>query len=126
MKKMNNSGKNQSRVTNVSIKNNKLAAQVAAFTPLPLPAEIRLANAFIEELVKVIRPNEFIQINTLNRFYGDDSCATHEFCDANECLAIAFTKAFGMEFMVNNQSHLNVANKAWKLAKKHNFNKIRK
>ena len=110
----------------VSIANKKLAHEKSIYKTDPLPAEIRLANCFITELCKILTPNQFAQINTLNRFYEDDACATHDFCDANECLAIAFKQAFGIELMVNNQSYLNVCNKAWKLAKKNNFNIIRK
>jgi hypothetical protein len=88
------------------------------------PANIRLANAFIDELNKVLSPSQITQINTLNRFY-EDSCATHEFCDPNECMAMAFIKAFGTDIMMNNQQHVKIANEAWSLAKKHKFFKIK-
>jgi hypothetical protein len=90
------------------------------------PAKVRLANLFIEELIKVLTPAEFCQINTINRFNNDDSCcATREFCDPNEAMAEAFIKAFGCDIMPPNNQHMRIANEAWLMAKKNKFFKIK-
>jgi hypothetical protein len=52
---------------------------------------------------------------------GNDSCATHDFCDANMLMDEAFTEAFGREIDLQSDADLSVWNAAWGMARASGF-----
>lgn len=48
-------------------------------------------------------------------------CATHDFCDAGECMIEAFLELTGIEYDVQNETHIALSDAAWALAKEGGF-----
>lgn len=78
----------------------RAAPATAVATPNPDEVE-RLAVAFLAECKATYSGDEMAAIRQRNREYLDDgcgdSCATHDFADANMIMLDAFTKTFGRE-----------------------------
>lgn len=62
---------------------------------------------------------EIIRLNK-REDYGN-SCATHDFCDANELMAKAFKEVQGYEFNGKILTDCKLWNKAWLMAKDDQF-----
>lgn len=87
---------------------------------------VRLAAAFGKALRSVLTEEEIDRVNSLNRS-REDTCASHDFCDANIVMAEAFKQAEGRHLVICGaengdahhleQEHLCLTNMAWSLAK---------
>lgn len=98
--------------------------QTAVKMPTSLPSEIELAKAFCLQLQKVLSAIDMadvIAINRANKEAGNNTmCATHEFCDPNECMNLALG-ALGLSFTPDNQKQAALVEGAWDLANSNGF-----
>jgi hypothetical protein len=83
----------------------------------------KLADAFVKVVTEWATPAELAEIkrrNAKDAEYGS-ACATHDFFDANEAMAEAFTEAFGrdpvLRFDPEETADVALWNAAWDLAK---------
>lgn len=67
-----------------------------------------------EEMATVIERNQTPE-------YQDGSCATHDFCDANQAIIDAFEKEAGRELDTQDEDDMKLIQKAWDLARDNNF-----
>lgn len=67
---------------------------------MPLPEVMDVARAFDAELRRSIETHEYVEVirrNEEDSAYADsDSCASHDFCDANMVMLAAFAEVTGM------------------------------
>lgn len=88
---------------------------------IPQPEVDAVATAF-SALVRVHLADALETIRERNRqpkYLG--CCATHDFCDANEVMAEAFTKTTGRAIDLNSQRDTDLWNAAWDQAKAAEF-----
>lgn len=64
-------------------------------TVAPLPSAEAIAAAFCQELRQTLTPDQIAESNKRNAARNDNSCATHDFCDANEVMDSAFKNLCG-------------------------------
>jgi hypothetical protein len=83
----------------------------------------RLAARFTELLQDELSPKQLREVRRTNRTpeYQDGSCASHNFCDANEPMAKAYRYATGQEFEPGNEAAADLWSTAWDLAKADEF-----
>ena len=86
----------------------------------------KLAEAFRDGIREFLTPDELREVDAANRERNDETCATHDFCDANEVMLEAFEVAFGREMRLGEDVEgsdvdLDLANAAWMLAKRNGF-----
>lgn len=82
---------------------------------------IYLANAFSRNIRATLSPSQLRLTIKRNRFNKDSSCATHDFCDANEMMAQAFNQIVGREISVQDGQDMCCVNTAWDIAKTNEF-----
>lgn len=81
-----------------------------------------LAVQFIEELRETISADDMDKVNARNvtpDYFK--CCATHDFCDANQCMIDAL-EHFGLSFDTQSEAQIDLINSAWNLAKACEFN----
>ncbi len=86
-------------------------------------AKERLAREFTRILRKWLTPDQMKQVIARNKAETDSSvCHSHDFCDANEAMAMAFER-LGLETPNDGSGEYSFRqwNQAWDLAKKSNF-----
>jgi hypothetical protein len=73
---------------------------------MKLPTSKELARKFDEVLRTHVTPEEYGEILRLNREYGKNECASHDFCDANMTMLEAL-KSFGIpeDMALNDECH---------------------
>lgn len=86
----------------------------------------RTAWNFAAKIVEVHTEEEFKAIIKANAEEDQDLniCHSHDFCDANELMMVAFCEAFGQteeEFGLQDEGVIDAINAAWALAKAANF-----
>lgn len=81
-----------------------------------------LSHEFSRIINEWLTTEEIIEINKRNATpeYAN-SCATHEFCDPNEAMLMAFSKVYGKEFTLT-KGNMKLWNSAWDLSKANGFN----
>lgn len=93
------------------------------WTPDQDPIAERIARTFSELLLDEIGPADLTTVNKRNRMNPDydetDSCASHDFCDANVLMVEAF-QAHGVP-ADHTEEHLELWNVAWETAIAHEF-----
>lgn len=79
----------------------------------------QIARAFFIILKNELGPDKIEQIRNRNATdkYQSDICASHDFCDANVTLAVAFEIITNNEIDIQNDQHVETWNAAWKIAK---------
>ncbi len=82
-----------------------------------------VAHKFATILRNWLTEEQMKEVVRLNRTpeYQDGSCASHNFCDANQAFIDAVTEVLGCELSVANQKHTNFINAAWTEAREANF-----
>lgn len=75
----------------------------------------RLANAFSAH-VRSVLADDLPEILKRNATYPAGTCATHDFCDANEIMAAAWKEVMGTEVDVGDDEQSAVWSAAWNLA----------
>ena len=80
-----------------------------------------LAIEFANILKTWLTVDQLTAVNARNESGGDDSCATHDFCDANEAMAEAFEKIFANQPNIQSDADLQLMNSAWSFAKTNKF-----
>lgn len=89
----------------------------------PLPFAIAagaLAGAFAATLARDLSPVEWRTMRVRNRYLTDDTCASHDFCDANMNMAEAFADIVGREPLDDDgmsDASIELWNAAWGIAK---------
>lgn len=85
----------------------------------------RTAWNFAAKIVEVHTEEEFKAIVEANAAEADPNiCHSHDFCDANDLMMVAFCEAFGQteeEFDLQDEGVIDAINAAWALAKAANF-----
>ncbi|CAN7780276.1 hypothetical protein LJR296_007953 [Cupriavidus necator] len=80
-----------------------------------------VAAAFSRILHEALTKAEMEEVVARNRsLINTSSCASHDFCDANELMAEAFTEA-GIDFDADSDEHLKLWNAAWDIAARTEF-----
>lgn len=94
---------------------------MTALTDIHLP--VALAKAFADELRAELPADEFRQVVERNAAEAEDSniCHSHDFCDANMTMLVAFEKTVGRDIDLESNVHTNLWNTAWTLAKASGF-----
>jgi hypothetical protein len=98
---------------------------------------IKLANAFSAEIRQVLSPETVEDVNLINALSTDeDVCATHDYCDPNQCMLDAWEKVMNKPFPFFEDSGdgntnideynnaMDITNAAWDIAKKNLFNQV--
>jgi len=82
-----------------------------------------LAKEFSKILRAWLGPNRIKKVIEKNSTseYSNDSCASHEFCDANEAMDEAFIHLRGKGVSLQNKKDCILWGKAWAIAKNNNF-----
>jgi len=76
----------------------------------------RLAERFIHEIKSECGAETFTEICRRNQIATyDGACASHDFMDANVCMANAFEVIFGREY-TGNDADTDLINEAWDAA----------
>jgi len=78
----------------------------------------RLAQAFVDDLRANVSADQFEEIRQRNVMYGNHACASHDFIDANECMAAAFRLLVGRESNPASDADSALWNAAWHIAKR--------
>lgn len=60
-------------------------------------------------------------IDERNKGYGEHTCASHDFCDANMPMSEAFSDIMGREVVTNHQDDMDLWNAAWDITKREGF-----
>lgn len=86
----------------------------------------KLAAEFALELGDQLTANEMravIELNGKEKFTGHTSiCHTHDFCDANMAMLAAWNRISPLVFHDDDETHCEIWNEAWALAKRYEFN----
>lgn len=90
----------------------------APMHPLPSPEE--LCRAFIAELRQSLSSDELEAIVERNKENGPETCASHDFCDPNQCMLDAWEK-LGHALDLSDHEQLSITDQAWKLARQREF-----
>ncbi len=80
----------------------------------------QLALEFSNILKSWLSSDQMIAVNARNEGAGD-SCATHDFCDANEAMIEAFTIVFKRDIDFQSDTDMMHMNKSWYFAKTNKF-----
>lgn len=82
----------------------------------------RIARAFSESLRRELGGITMATINAMNAAEpNDQTCASHDFCDANMNMAEGFLAVMGREIDIQNDEQVGLWNDAWDLAKANKF-----
>lgn len=83
-----------------------------------------LAIEFSKVLNQWLTSEQLAEINRLNKTpeYQDGSCATHNYCDANQAMIDAFATLYNRQPDVQCDRDNSLIDGAWSLARYHNFN----
>jgi len=80
-----------------------------------------IAAAFSRILRDTLTKDEMDEVIERNRsLINTSSCASHDFCDANELMAEAFTE-IGIDFDIDNDEQRLLWNAAWDIALRSDF-----
>lgn len=98
---------------------------------------IKLANAFSAEIRQTLSSETVEDVNLINALSTDkDVCATHDYCDPNQCMLDAWEKVMKKPFpfigdveekRISEEEYNNamdITNAAWDIAKKNLFNQV--
>lgn len=79
----------------------------------------RIADKFRTNIAEIVPKEDRVKIDELNAHYrglNEDTCAAHEYCDANIPMSEAFTVITGREIELQNQPDVHLWNRAWEIA----------
>jgi len=84
--------------------------------------ETKLAQEFGKTLCSWLSNDQMKELIVLNATpdYQDGSCASHNYCDANEAMCVAFEKVMGRSFTGKSKDY-TMTNNAWSKARKADF-----
>lgn len=92
---------------------------------IPAHPELALARAFSRKLAAWLNAEELATVRDRNAsLYPAGSCASHDFCDANEAMEQAFRDVFGRDSYVGDDTadrDWDIIADAWTLAKAAGF-----
>lgn len=81
----------------------------------------KIAEAFAEVMKQWLSPAEFAEMkraNETDETYSGGVCASHNFCDANMAMMVAFKDVVGRDPEVENEDDCELWNETWGLARK--------
>ena len=78
-----------------------------------------IAEAFAANLRQNLSAADYAEMVRRNRTpeYNNDSCASHDFCDANVEMDAAFKRVMGRECDNNSSQDCAIWNEAWEIAR---------
>ncbi|MDR7061200.1 MULTISPECIES: hypothetical protein [unclassified Sphingopyxis] len=76
-----------------------------------------IAFAFVEGLRKTLSPDEWVEMRVRNFAAEPGICASHDFCDANVPMAVAFKAVTGRDMTPTNADDAALWSTAWDIAK---------
>ena len=82
----------------------------------------QLAREFARELSKELGPLKLSYVNANNAtpaYRG--ACASHDYCDANICMLIAFIRVYGGYPKPDSEYDVKLMNAAWEIARSAGF-----
>ena len=82
-----------------------------------------IAVEFSKQLKRMLEPqifDEMLRQHIEEDAVNKDTCVSHEYCDSNEAMIIAFENCLGYALDIN-PTDLAIYNQAWELAKQNNF-----
>lgn len=88
---------------------------------IQLTAINQLSNEFNKVFNKWCTAEQLAEINKRNATYDEDSCASHDFYDANMAMAKAFKNTFKREINLQSNTDVSLWNAAWALSKTNQF-----
>lgn len=77
---------------------------------------IALASTFARLLAEALGTKTMREVVRRNAARNDTTCASHDFCDANEVMAEAFSKTVGREIDLESDADTSLWNAAWDIA----------
>jgi hypothetical protein len=86
-----------------------------------------LAMEFRRQIANDVELTDRKQIDFLNLVLAgsrSDICCTHDYCDPNMAMDIALRKLLGLDETYDANDHIDLVNKAWKIAKTLGFSTI--
>lgn len=92
----------------------------AQFREHPMLVAPHVADAFVEDLGRVLRVAEISEIrrrNALRRDRPDEPCASHDFCDADAIMAASFERVVGRPARRDVPADAAIWRRAWQLAR---------
>ena len=96
------------------------AKHVTTASQASLPSVVQVCLAFITEIKKSLSANQIAEVVSRNKDYEEGICASHDFCDANQCMLDAWKRlGHPMNFQAENQ--MGITDQAWTLARKGKF-----
>lgn len=81
----------------------------------------KLATEFSKVLHSWLTPQEMQKVIKENRKANDNTCATHDYCDANQALLDAIENLGWPESNAASQKDTDFLNATWDLAKRRDF-----
>lgn len=81
-----------------------------------------IAKQFIANIQRWLTIEERAKVDDRNKI-DRDSCATHDFCDANVAMNAAFLSVTGREIDLQNQTEIDLWSDAWGHAIEQEFSK---
>lgn len=77
-----------------------------------------LAGTFIATLCKAMTDEQYLEfLKKTREEYNADTCHSHDYVDANECMLDAFELAFDRKAEVESDADMELMNTAWTRAK---------
>lgn len=96
------------------------AKHVTTASQASLPSVVQVCLAFITEIKNSLSTNQIAEVVSRNKDYEEGICASHDFCDANQCMLDAWKRlGHPMNFQAENQ--MGITDQAWTLARKGEF-----
>lgn len=81
----------------------------------------KLSAAFSYAIREELTKSDLYKVVKTNAKTNDNTCATHDFCDANMVMYWSFGYAFQKELDINDDAQNSLVNAAWDMSKKQNF-----
>ena len=96
------------------------AKHVISPSQTDLPSVVQVCLAFINEINNSLSADQLAEVVRRNKDYEEGICASHDFCDANQCMLEAWKRlGHPMNFQAENQ--MGITDQAWTLARKGEF-----
>lgn len=89
---------------------------------IDLELTMRLAREFGSVVQEWLKTADFREMNERNKMEENPSiCHSHDFCDANMAMLEAWDRVVRTEYDMNTQTHDDLWNAAWTIAKAADF-----
>lgn len=90
---------------------------------MDIPTAIQVRDAFIRKIRGALTLDQLQEVVERNKVYDKETCASHDFCDANQCMLDAWEQ-LGQPMDFQNDQQMSVTDQAWQLARQCEFNQL--